>query len=86
MIFTNIQPARASKFTIYGISFPLEQSLNYFQKAITTSPIAKFEVPEQIVTKFTDLAFAGNQNEELLVEGLKLAEEQMGFGHRQWLW
>lgn len=77
LIFGNIQSARASKFTIYGMSYPLEQSLDYFQKALAVSPIAQFEVPEQIVTRFTNFALEGNQNEELLIKGLKLSEEQM---------
>jgi len=72
----NIQPARASKFILKGIVLPLEQSLANFQKAFRTSPMVKFEAPEQLSMKISALAAQSGQNRELLNQGFLLAEEE----------
>jgi len=75
--FGNIKVAQASKYTVRGMSFPLEESLSYFKKALKTSPISRFETPEQLSTKIITLARQKDQNQQLLREGFKLAEEEM---------
>jgi len=75
--FGNIQVARASKFTVKGIALPAESSIAAFQKAMAVSPISKFEVPEQIATKFSGLIFQSDQNKDVLAKGLILAEEEL---------
>ena len=72
----NIQPARASKFILKGIAYPLEQSLSNFQKAFKASSMAKFETPEQFSMKISALAVQTGQNKELLNQGFQLAEEE----------
>jgi O-antigen ligase len=72
----NIQSARASRFILKGIAYPLEQSIPAFQKAFQASPMAKFEAPEQFSTKISSLAVQADQNKELLSQGFKLAEEE----------
>ena len=72
----NIQPARASKFILKGIVYPLEQSLPNFQKAFKVSSMAKFEAPEQFSMKISALAVKSGQNKELLNQGFQLAEEE----------
>lgn len=77
LYFGSIQPARASHYTVKGISLPLEQAIPAFQKAIKISPISIFETPEQLSRKVTGLTFNENVNKELLKEGFKLAEEEL---------
>ncbi|MDD2696903.1 MAG: O-antigen ligase family protein [Candidatus Pacebacteria bacterium] len=78
LFFGNIQPARASRLTLYGISYPLEQSLNYFRQAMKTAPMTKFEVSEQISNKVTEASFqTTNQNKETVSEGFRFAEEEL---------
>jgi len=77
LYFGNIQPARASKFTVRGLYFPLEQSISSFQKALKTSPMSKFETPEQFSRRIVNLASQPDSNKESLEEGLKLAEEEL---------
>ena len=75
--FGNIQVARASKYTVRGLYYPLEQSIEYFQKALNSSPISQFETPEQLSTRIIALAQEQNQNQQLLQQGLQMAEEEM---------
>ncbi|PJE68599.1 hypothetical protein COU96_03190, partial [Candidatus Shapirobacteria bacterium CG10_big_fil_rev_8_21_14_0_10_38_14] len=75
--FGNIQVARASKDTVRGLYYPLEQSIKYFQKALNSSPISQFETPEQLSTRIIALAQEQNQNQQLLQQGLQMAEEEM---------
>jgi len=75
--FGNIQVARASKDTVRGLYYPLEQSIEYFQKALNSSPISQFEAPEQLSTRIIALAQEQNQNQQLLQQGLQMAEEEM---------
>ncbi len=77
LFFGNIQPARASKFIVRGLSYPLESAMPVFQKALSLSPISQFEAPEQLLTRIVNLAQEPNQNQKLLEEGLKMAEEEM---------
>ena len=75
--FGNIRVAQASKFTVRGLAFPLEQSLPAFQKALAISPISQFETVEQLSTRIIALASQQGQNNELLNQGLKLAEDEL---------
>jgi len=77
LFFGNVQPARASRLTLYGISYPLEQSLDYFRQALKTAPMTKFEVSEQISNKATQASYDTNQNKELVSQGFQLAEESL---------
>ena len=76
LIFGNIQPSRASKFIAQGISLPLEQAMPAFEKAFKSSPMAKFEGPEQVSSKLTSLSTQAGQDRELLRQGFELAEEK----------
>jgi len=75
--FGNVRVAEASKLTVRGLSFPLEQSLPDFQKALAISPISQFETVEQLSTRIVALASQQNQNKELLDQGLKSAEDEL---------
>lgn len=77
LFFGNIQPARASRFTLYGISYPLEQALDYFRQAMKTAPMTKFEVPEQISNKVTEASYDTKQSKELVSQGFQFAEEAL---------
>ena len=77
LYFGGIQPARASYYTVMGISRALEEAIPAFEKAIKISPMSIFETPEQFSRKVTDLTFNENINKELLKEGFKLAEEEL---------
>jgi len=77
LYFGNIQPARASHYTVMGISQPLKQAIPAFQKAIKISPMSIFETPEQFSRRVTDLIFDENVDKGLLEEGFKLAEEEL---------
>jgi len=77
LFFGNVQPARASRLTLYGISYPLEQSLDYFRQALKIAPMTKFEVSEQISNKATQASYDTNQNKELVSQGFQLAEESL---------
>jgi len=78
--FGNIQVARASNFTIRGISLPLEEAIQGFQKAYEISPTSKTEVPEQFSRTIINLAVQAGQNptqqqKEILTSGFKSVEE-----------
>ena len=73
----NIQVARASKYTVQGLYYPLEQSIASFQKAMNSSPISQFETPEQLSTRIIALAQEQNQDQQLLQQGFQMAEEEM---------
>ena len=75
--FGNIQPARASRFILKGVAFPLEQSIPAFQNAFETSPMVKFEAPEQASVRVSKLMFEPEQDKELLNRGFELAEEKL---------
>lgn len=75
-LFINIQSARASKFIFQGISYPLEQAIPAFQKAFQTSPMVKFEGPEQFSMRINSLSSQTGQNRQLLLEGFELAEQE----------
>lgn len=75
--FGNIQSAQASKFTVQGLFYPLEQSITAFQKALEVSPMSKFEAPEQLSRRIVSLASQPDQNKELLEKGFRLAEEEL---------
>lgn len=75
--FGNILPAQASRYTVRGLSLPLEESVLYFQKALAISPISKPEVPEQFSIRMTELISQPVTNMKLLQEGMKTAEEVM---------
>lgn len=77
LYFGNIQPARASRFTVRGLSFPLEQAIPFFQKALKTSSITRIETPEQLSLRIVNFARKPDQNQQLLRDGLKLAEEEL---------
>jgi len=77
LYFGNIQSAKASRFTVRGLSYPLEQAIPSFQKALDTSPMSKLEVPEQLSTRIVGLANQQSQDTELLAEGLMFAEEEL---------
>ena len=78
--FGNIQVARASNFTIRGISLPLEEAIPSFQKAYEISPTSKTEIPENLSRRIIDLAIQAGQNptqqqKEILTSGFKSVEE-----------
>jgi len=75
--FGNIQVARASRYTVFGLSFPLEQSIYDFEKALASSPISKFEVPEQFSSRMVALASDANQDQEILKQGFVSALDQL---------
>ena len=77
LYFGNIQSARASRFTVQGLYFPLEKSIPAFQKALKASPMSQFETPEQLSRRIINLASQPDQNKELLEEGFKMAEEEL---------
>ncbi len=77
LYFGNIQPARASRYTVQGLVSPLEEAIPSFQKAIEISPMSIFETPEQFSKKVSDYIFAANQNKEVLKNGFELATEEL---------
>lgn len=72
----NIQPARASRAILRGLASSLEQSIPAFQSAFRLSPMVRFEGPEQLSFRTTSLISQENQNRELLMQGLGLAEQE----------
>ena len=77
LYFCNIQPARASMLAVKAIYDPLTSSVPEFEKAIALSPMAIFEIPEQISSTVINLAAAGGQDQAMLNKGYKLAEDTM---------
>ncbi len=75
--FGNIQPARASRYTVSAMAGSLENSLPLFQKAINLSPMSIFEVPEQFAKKMSSFVFDEKQNKEVLKNGFELAAEEV---------
>jgi len=78
--FGNIQPARASKYIVEGISSPLEKAIPIFQKTIKTSPMSIFEVPEQFSRKITGFTFDQKQNKEVLENGFTVSAQVLKEG------
>jgi tetratricopeptide (TPR) repeat protein len=77
LYFGNIQPARAAFYIVHGIASPLEPAINYFQKAITSSPMALYEAAEQFSRKMTDLVYSEKTDKLLLERGFELSIETM---------
>ena len=75
--FGNIQVARASMLTVEGLYTSFDESIESFQKAISASPISRFEVPEQISTRMVALGSENLENKELLQKGFALAENEL---------
>ncbi|MDP3995689.1 MAG: tetratricopeptide repeat protein [bacterium] len=72
--FGNIQPARASQYTVQGMSTsPLENAIPFFQKALAMSPMTIFEIPEQFSRKTTGLTFDENQDKSVLMNAFELS-------------
>ena len=77
LYFGNIRPAQASRYTLFGIAYPLEQSIPFFQKALAASPIAQFETPEQFTTRLAGFSSQPVKDMKVLNDGFKLAEEEL---------
>lgn len=75
--FGNIQPARASRYTVMGVVSPLEKAIPLFQKALSVSKISIFETSEQFARKIDGLTFDSEQDHELLKKGFELSAEEM---------
>jgi O-antigen ligase/Flp pilus assembly protein TadD len=75
--FGNIQPARASKFIVKGLSSPLEQGIANFQKAIALSPISITEATEQFSKKIDDFGFDQSQDKKTVENGFLLSAEAL---------
>ena len=75
--FGNIQPARASRYTLLGIALPLQKGISYFQKAMKVSPMSIFETPEQFSRRVTSLTRDESQNKKTLLEGFELSAQAM---------
>ena len=75
--FGNIQPAKASRYTVAGMSTSLEKGIPYFQKAMKTSPMSVFEVPEQFSRRMTSFVGDESQDRGLLLEGFELSTQAM---------
>jgi len=74
----NVKVAQASNYAVKGLYFELKDSYDYFQKAMASSPVSTFEVPEQILNKF--LSYIGQvkpEQQELLKEALNFSETTM---------
>lgn len=75
--FGNILPAQASRYTVRGLSLPIEEAVPYFQKALAISPISKSEVPEQFSIRMTEFMGQPVKDVAFLQESMKTAEEVM---------
>ncbi|MDO8435814.1 MAG: O-antigen ligase family protein [bacterium] len=73
----NIRPALASRYIIFGLVYPLEQSIPFFQKALNVSPVAQFEVPEQLAIRLAGFSSQPVKDPKILDEGFKLAGEAL---------
>ena len=75
--FGNVQPSRASRYIIQGISSPLENAIPIFQKAIKTSPMAIAEVPEQFSRMVTSFIFNEKMDQNVLKKGFELSIQEL---------
>ncbi|MFH1181038.1 MAG: O-antigen ligase family protein [bacterium] len=73
LYFGNIQPARASKYIIEGVSQKLETGMAFFQKALDASPMAIIEAPEQFSRVLGNLVFNEKVDRVVLGQGFELA-------------
>ncbi len=77
IFYFNVQPARASRAAVRGMSYPLGPALEAFQQSSSYSPMTKVEVPEQLSMRMIGFFNQGGQDETLLKVGLQLAENAM---------
>lgn len=77
LYFGNIQPALASRYTLSGVIYPLEESFPFFQKALATSPIAWFEAPEQLAIRLAGFSSQPAKDMKILDDGFKFTEETL---------
>lgn len=77
LYFGNIQPARASHYTVESIIFPLEKSMVSFRNALNASSMSTFEAPEQFAKKVSDLAFDQKQDRKTVLAAFVLAAEEL---------
>lgn len=75
--FGNIQPARASKLIIKGLTAPLDKSISAFQSALAASPIAQYEASEQFSRRVGPLAFDQNQDRVLVDQAFELSIKEL---------
>jgi len=74
--YFNLQPVRASHFTVKGMVVPLEKSIQYYQQAYQASPNARWEAPEQFIQRVSQ-ALAQGERPETLQLGFLEAEKMM---------
>jgi len=76
--FGNIQLARASQYTVQGMTAsPLEKAIPFFQKALAVSPMTIFEIPEQFSRKTTGYTFDEEQDKTALMDAFELSIAEM---------
>ncbi|MDD5144804.1 MAG: O-antigen ligase family protein [Candidatus Pacebacteria bacterium] len=74
--YGSFKPAMASNYIVKGVSSSLEDSIGYYQKAISVSAIGLAEGAEQFSRKVSDSSY-NNQGGEKLLENFDLAAETM---------
>ncbi|MFH1462551.1 MAG: O-antigen ligase family protein [bacterium] len=77
LYFGGIQPARASNYIVKGISYPLEESIAFYQKALSASPMTLIEGPEQFSRKVTEFTYSEGQDKEFLARAFEAAAQEM---------
>lgn len=75
--FGNIQPARASKLIIKGLTTPLNESISAFQVSFAASPITQYEGSEQFSRRVGPLAFDQNQDRALVNKAFELSVKEL---------
>lgn len=75
--FGNIQPARASKLIIKGLTTPLESAMPIFRAVFAASPISKFEGSEQFSRAVGPLAYGKNQDRALVDQGFEYSVKEL---------
>jgi O-antigen ligase/tetratricopeptide (TPR) repeat protein len=73
----NIKPALASHYILEARYMSLEKSINTFEKAIGTSPVALYEGAEQFTTYLSEFVFTEDVDKSILLLGFDKAEVAM---------
>jgi len=77
--FGNLQSLRAARLiTLGSAASSVEQSMSFFEKALQTSAMAKFETPERMSSKLEQLIIRATSSEgqQSLIRGFELTEDE----------